>query len=470
MKVSFKRHNLYLLFIAAWLFFLCGGGTKALALSIEEERKMGEQFFLQISNTFQLVEDDFANTYINDLGEYLLSSLETRPFPFRFYIINENDLNAFAGPGGHIFFFTGLIEVMEDVDELAAVMAHEIAHVSARHLAERMEQNTKMQLATLAGLLLGALVGGEARGAIMTGSMAAVMQKQLAYSRDDERQADQLGYKYMSAAGFDPSAMILTLKKIQKGQMMHPNQIPAYLLTHPGGAERMANYDTMMSGDKPIQEKGETQKFRHFYPIFKTILRAKYMESSDAERTFKRELAKDPDSIWAHFGLGIVLRKRREYQAAVDHFHEALRRRPQSLFILRNLAEAYQMMGREDEAIALLSEALRLDPGDRSSLFLLALSYQNIEAYREAIPIYERLTSMAPVKNEVFYNLGISYGRMNRLAQAHYNFGIYFKKEGKIGKARFHFEKAKELSKDDPALGERIEKAQRDLIKESKPL
>ena len=128
------------------------------------------------------------------------------------------------------------------------------------------------------------------------------------------------------------------------------------------------------------------------------------------------------------------------------------------------------MMGREDEAIALLSEALRLDPGDRSSLFLLALSYQNIEAYREAIPIYERLTSMAPVKNEVFYNLGISYGRMNRLAQAHYNFGIYFKKEGKIGKARFHFEKAKELSKDDPALGERIEKAQRDLIKESKPL
>ena len=435
-----------------------------MALSIEEERKMGEQFLVQVSQSLRLVEDDFANTYINDLGQYLLGSLETRPFPFRFYIIQDNDLNAFAGPGGHIFIYTGLIEVMDDIDELAAVTAHEIAHVSARHLSERMEQSTKFQLATLAAILVGALIGGEARGAIVTGSMAAVMQKQLAYSRDDERQADQLGFKYMALAGFEPSAMIETLKKIQKGQMLAPNQTPTYLLTHPGGTERIANYETMMYGDKPlIQEKGETRKYRQFYPVFKAILRAKYMESSEAERAFKLDLRKDPESIWAHFGLGIVLRERREYQKAIDYFHEALRRRPQSLFIMRNLAEAYQLMGRADEAIALLSEALKLEPRDKSALFLMALSYQNMEEYRKAIPIFEKLTAMAPVKDEVFYNLGVSYGRLNRLAQAHYNFGIYFKRVRKIEKSMFHFQKAEDFSKNDPALKRRIKKAKQDL-------
>lgn len=460
MKPAFRRHNFYLIFIAAWIFSATLGESRALALSIEEERQMGQKFLVQITNTFQLVEDDFANTYINDLGQYLLGSLETRPFPFHFYIIKNNDLNAFAGPGGHIFVFTGLIEAMEGVDELAAVIAHEMGHVSARHLAQRLEQNAKFQLATIAAILAGVLIGGEAQGAIVTGSMAAAIQKQLAFSREDERQADQLGFKYMSMAGFDPGAMIKTLKKIEKAQMMASDQIPAYLLTHPGGPERMANYETMMYGDKTlIHETGATTKYREFFPIFKAILRAKYMDSTDAERAFNRDLGKDPESIWAHFGLGIVLRERQEYLKAIDHFHEALKKRPQSLFIIRNLAETYQLMGRGDEAIPLLSEALKLEPEDRTSLYLMALSYQNMEEYEKAIPIFEKLTAMEPVKNEVFYNLGVSYGRLNKLAQAHYNFGIFFKREGKIGQAQFHFQKAEDFSHNDPALKQRIIKA-----------
>ena len=464
MRVAFRKFNYCLIFIMALFFSFNSGGFRAFALSIEEERKMGEQFVVQVSQAFRLVEDDFANSYINDLGQYLLRSLETKPFPFRFYIIQNGDLNAFAGPGGHIFFFTGLIEAMDEVDELAGVLSHEIAHVSARHLSERMEQSTMIQLATLAGVLLGALVGGEASGAIMTGSMAAGMQQQLAYSRNDERQADQLGFKYMAVAGFDPLGMIETLKKLQKGQMLATNQIPTYLLTHPGGSERMANYETMIYGDKPlIQEKGGTTKYRQFFPIFKTILRAKYMEPKEAEKIFKRELGNDPGAVWAHFGLGIVLREMMEYQKAVDHFHKALRKEPRSILILRNLAEAYQSMGREEEAITFLSEALKMQPRDRSSLYLMALAYQNMEEYSKAIPIFEKLTSMKPVKNDVYYNLGVSYGRLNRLAPAHYNFGIYFKNIRKIDKALFHFQKAEDLSKNDPALERPINKVKEGL-------
>jgi tetratricopeptide (TPR) repeat protein len=120
-------------------------------------------------------------------------------------------------------------------------------------------------------------------------------------------------------------------------------------------------------------------------------------------------------------------------------------------------------MGREEEAITLLSEALKIQPRDRSSLYLMALAYQNMEEYSKAIPIFEKLTSMEPVKNDVFYNLGVSYGRLNRLALAHYNFGIYFMNIRKIGKALFHFQKAEDLSKNDPALQRRINKAKEGL-------
>ena len=95
---------------------------------------------------------------------------------------------------------------MGEADELAAVLCHEMGHVAARHLSNRIEQNKKMAFATLAGLLAGALIGGKAAGAIMTGTMAANMQQQLNYSREDERQADQLGFKYMSLSGSIPGA------------------------------------------------------------------------------------------------------------------------------------------------------------------------------------------------------------------------------------------------------------------------
>ena len=460
MKAASRRHKWCLIFIAVWIFFFTAGESVAHGLSIEDETKMGQQFLIQMKSIFQFVDDDFANAYINDLGQYLVGFLETKPFNFHFYLIRSNDLNAFAGPGGHIFIFTGLIDVMDDVDELAAVIAHEMGHVSARHISERLEQNTKFQLATLAAILASALIGGQAQGAIMTGSMAAMMQKQLAYSRDDERQADQLGFKYMSMAGFNPAGMIKTLKKIQREEMVASDHVPAYLLTHPGGPERMANYETMMEGDKQLlHETAATTKYRESFPIFKAILRAKYTDPTDAERAFNRDLAADPDAVWAHFGLGIVFREKEEYSKAVDQFHEALKRRPHSLVIIKNLAEAYQLMGREDEAMPLFSEVLKQDPNDRSALYLMALSYQNLGEYEKSIPIFQKLTSMAPVKNDVYYNLGMSYGKLNQLALAHYNFGIYFKREGKIGKAQFHFQKAEEYARNDPALQERIIKA-----------
>jgi len=467
MKIKSRRIKGIIVLIASTIFLASlfyFGESKAFSLSIEEELILGKKFLANVRSHFDLVDDDFADEYINDMGHYLIKPLETKHFPFHFYIIKDNNLNAFAGPGGHIFIFSGLIEVMDEIDELAAVICHEIGHISARHISQRVEQNKKIGLATMAGVLAGVLIGGEAAGAITTGAVAAGIQKQLSYSRNDERQADQLGFNYTVASGFDPSGMITTLKKLHQGQWSGADRIPPYLLTHPGGSERMSDIEIMLADHNRKPDTKETKRFRELFPFFKTIIRAKYLEPHEAERLFNEELEKDPDSPMAHFGLGIVWKERSEYPRSINHLRKALIGLPESLPILRNLGEAYQLVGQDNEAIAVLEKALEKDNQDRSSLFLLAVSYQQMEEYQKAARLFERLTFMEPVKDEVYYNLGVSYGRQGRLAIAHYNFGIYFKRLKKIQKARFHFQKADDLAKDDPALRGRIREAMKDMV------
>lgn len=432
---------------------------KTFGLSIEDERKLGQEFVAQIRGYFELVDDESANQFITDLGRYLTMPLETKPFPFHFYIIKDNTLNAFAAPGGHIFAFSGLIEAMDNLDELASVICHELGHVTARHISQRIEQSKKIGLATMAGILAGALIGGELAGAIMTGSMAAGVQTQLHYSRNDERQADQLGFKYAKLAGFDPAGLISSLKKIQKGQWFGTEKIPAYLLTHPTGPERMSNLDSMLTHFKPDPPTKETVQLRKRFPLFKTILRAKCMDSQEAERLFRLDLEKNPSSYLANFGLGIVYRNRSQYDLAIRHFRTALKEKPETIPILTNLGETYQMKGQEREALQVLEKAYDLDNQNRSTLFHLAVSYENLEKYEKAIQLFEKLTYLKPVNNEVYYHLGLSYGRQNKLALSHYNLGFYAKKMRKTQDAKFHFQKADSLSGNNPALKKKIHDA-----------
>ncbi|MBN2125124.1 MAG: M48 family metalloprotease [Deltaproteobacteria bacterium] len=429
------------------------------ALSTAEERVFGEEFLYSIRKQFEFVEDEFANDYINELGQHLLTSLDTKLFPYRFYIIRDNTLNAFAAPGGHIFFFSGLIEMMESVDQLAAVICHEIGHISARHLAQRIEQNKKIAIGTMAGALAGALLGGEVGKAVMVGSGAAGIQAQLNYSRDDERQADQLGSKYTYETGFNPVGMIETLKMLERGEWSGVDGIPPYLLTHPSGPERMANLEVLLSGYPPKPDSPKTVKFRRRFPFFKTILRAKTMNPDDAERWFLDEVEKHPDSVLAQFGLGVLWKEKMEYAKALERLKRAMSIEPESLPVLRHLGETYQFLGRDRDSVAVLEKALGIEGRDRAALALLAVSYQNLDEHDKAISLFERLKLMSPVRDDVFYNLGVSYGRIGRLALAHYNFGIYFRRRGEPDKARFHFSKAEELGRNDPALMDRVREA-----------
>jgi tetratricopeptide (TPR) repeat protein len=225
----------------------------------------------------------------------------------------------------------------------------------------------------------------------------------------------------------------------------------------------MANLDAMLSHYKPEAPKKEANRLRKHFPFFKTVLQANCQDSQEAEKLFRLDLKKYASSPLPHFGLGIVYKKRSEYEQAIHHFRTALKEEPASTPILRNLGETYQMEGQYRKAIPILEKALDLDDQDRSTIFLLALSYENIEEYQNAIQLFKKLSYLKPVKNEVYYHLGLSYGRQNKLTLAHYNFGLYFKNLGKNQKARFHFQKAESLSGNNPALRRKIHDAMNGL-------
>jgi predicted Zn-dependent protease len=441
----------------------------ALAVSIDEESAVGEKFLEDMRKQYPFAEDDFVNEYINNIGHYLAKGLDTQPFPFQFYVIRSDDLNAFAGPGGYVFIYTGLINAMDRADELAAVFGHEIGHVYARHLSVRVEQNKKIALGTLAGVLAGVLIGGNASAALMTGSMAAAVQQQLNYSREDERQADQLGFKFMTLAGFDPSGMIELLSALEKGNFEGgANAVPSYLLTHPGGPERISNIQSMMVDYKPKPENSEVARFRKLFPYFKVTVAAKYAEPEVAEKFLKKLAQESPDSAIVNYGYGLMWKEKGDYTKAVEYLEKASRKDAAFLPILRNLGEAYQLMGQDRQAISVLERALKISDADKGTLFLLAGSYQSLEEYGKAAVFYERLASMKPVRDEVYQNLGICYGREGKLAQAHYHFALYFLKLGELKKAKFHFQKAETLAANDPGLRRMIDDAKETLRSKEK--
>jgi beta-barrel assembly-enhancing protease len=446
------------LFLAASI--TCCKLPSARALSIEDEKELGREFLARISRSYPIMENDTALQYLQDLGEYLGTAVDNEPFDLNFYILKNSELNAFAAPGGHIFLHTGLIVSLETADELAAVLTHEIAHVTARHLSQRIAQQQKLTLATAAGMLAGALIGGEAAEAIISGSVAASAQAQLRYSRNDERQADQMGFDYMEGAGFMPEAMLDVLDKIEQSQWRGgSNRVPTYLLTHPGGPERMSSLDLLISHRSEVKSSSKAEEFRKLFPFFQTAVTAASMPPSAAERTFRDRLSRAEgrrQECLAHLGLGMALSSRAKYDEAAFHLESALSLDPQMPLALLALGDTYRMAGRMERAVSILDRALEMNENNQAALYLTGLSYLQMEDYKEAVRYLERLASTHPQKNDVFYQLGIAYGRLKQLARAHYNFGKYFSALFKYPEAVFHFEKAEKLARGNPMLLDRI--------------
>ena len=453
--MKFKRKTIVL----ASIFIIVAGifsPGKGWAITVQQEEELSREFLKVIDKHFELIDDPIIVNYLNNIGNKIIATLPPQPFKYQFYIIKQDDYNAFASPAGHIFFNSGLLMALENEEELAGIVAHEIAHVVSRHISRNIERSKKIGMLTLAGVAAGILLGAggaaEAANAVTVGSVAAGQSIALKYSREDESQADQLGLDCMARAGYHGKGLISVLNKLRSKQWFGENEIPSYLMTHPTSKERMAFIDTWLEQNEFAAPNIDPYEFDRAH----SWLIAMHGDESEAFKKFQEDVKKDSSNPLGHYGYGLVLARSGNRKDAVDHLKEALVHRVFDPYILKDLGRVYFLEGRYTEASNVLKGTANIAKNDPECLFYLGRAQMELGHLAEAATIFEDLVSLRPDYEQTFYYLGQTYGKMGKLGDAHYHLGIYYNKKKNFQNALFHLNRALEKT-DDPSKKATIE-------------
>ena len=209
------------------------GDPSAAVISPIEERNLGRKLMSQARRAFPYVIDPEIDAYIGTLGNRLVANSDLNLQKFNFYLIARSDINAFAIPGGHISINTGLIASTKTESELAGVLAHEIVHVSQRHLPRMIARQKELTLPAAAAIIGGILIGGQAGAAAIVSSNAGLIGDQLSYTRDFEREADAFGMQILVKSGFNANGMPDFFKTLKQKTRLIDSNAPEFLRTHP---------------------------------------------------------------------------------------------------------------------------------------------------------------------------------------------------------------------------------------------
>ncbi len=408
-------------------------------LTVEKEKQLGEEFFLEVQNYYPIATDPFITSYINRVGRRLAAQVGPQSYQYRFFVLDDPTPNAMAVPGGYIFITTGFIRAMEREGELAGVLSHEISHIYARHLAKQMDKSKGVTIATLVGSLAAVLLGGPAAAAILTGTQAAGQSAMLQYSRDHEREADSLGFKWMLKAGYNPRDMINVFRKLSKQRWYQGGEVPIYLSTHPNTDDRLSDFNHQLKFHENNLPPG------HNSPEFEYF--ALKVESACGNphqllRRMTQACIREPKNAACAYGKALALTRLERSEEAVSAFQQASSLAPDNLIIQRELAAHLFERNRYQQALPILLRLSQKQGPDEVVLYYLGRIYQEGRQTDQALAAMERVQSLNPAFVEVYHNLGTLYGEKGRLGLAHYYLGLHSLRARAYPTALFHFNKA----------------------------
>jgi predicted Zn-dependent protease len=392
-------------------------------LSPRDERRYGEQIMQEyIRRDPSFLSDPPSVEYINRLGYQLVAASAARHIDFEFFLIKDPTINAFALPGGFIGVHTALVLTAQDESELASVLAHEIGHVQQRHLARslaRQRDSTMIALGSILLALLASRSGGQGTEAALAVGQAAAISRQLAFSRDDEREADRVGFGILVNAGFDPQGMPDFFGRMQQGMRAYASVAPAYLQTHPLTVERIADMQGRVR-DQHTHQHADGIEFQLVRARLRVLQDDTSLGLRDALATFQDQIAHHSanSEMAPWYGSAFALLKMHEPQKALEAARTARRlakdpsamldsmvelasyeaaasdagresalsmardnasRFPLSRTLATDYADLLQRSGRHGQAIAFLRDQLALSHSDPDFYRLLGASHAALE-------------------------------------------------------------------------------------------
>ena len=439
---------------AAGHAFFFGGVT------IKDEKEMGRKFDTMVRANLPIVEDPEISKYCRDLVERIARSISPQIFPFTTSVILHNALNAFAVPGGYVYVFTGLLMNFESEDQVAGVLCHELAHVTQRHVANRLERAQVISLGSLLLAVAGVAAGGSAGGGIAAASIGAGQSAMLNYSRADETEADQIGMQYLMKAGYPPQGLVGGFKILRQKTLMTGSNVPTYLSTHPAIGDRINGLDARIR-NLPREVVSRVPDNRRFKRM-QLLLWGRY---GDPVVALQRLRGDDALSL---MGRGMVLSRQNNVKEAAKCFDAAVAKAPEDALVLREAGIFHYRRGDMGLAKPLLNGALSRDRKDYMASFFLARMLDDEGRHAQAQEQFKDVLRAVPDDAEVHEAMARSYGAAGDEARAyiHLTYSAMFSHRRKL--AERYLEKARSLAKGAPREFERLDaryKERREIMK-----
>ena len=344
------------------------GSPASSALSLDDEYRIGLQVMRQLRDEGQIIEDPEATEYLQALGSRIVAQATgDSAQKFQFFFVRDDTINAFALPGGFIGVNYGLVLSTRNESQLAGVLAHEIAHVTQRHIARRVASQGRASIATMAAILAAILVGaatGSSDAALGGVAMAqgAAMQQQINFTRANENEADRVGMGFLAAAGFDPYGMpdfFETMGRRTGLQGTGRNALPEILQSHPVTTNRIAESRSRAAQFRDLHQTPESVS----YSLTRERLRVLSTPAEDNVRRYYEERRDHQDqTVGEEYGEALANYQAGNSRASLDTLTSLAREYPQVPMLQSTLGQALMGAGATDEALDTFRRALALSP------------------------------------------------------------------------------------------------------------
>ena len=442
------------------------GDTTSGIISQQQEHELGRAWLRAYRSRINEHHDPLLSNYLEQLLYKLASNSQLEDRRLELITINNSSMNAFAVPGGVIGIHTGLFRYAKTEHQLSSVLAHEIAHLSQRHFARRVEEQRKNTAKSLAGMLaslvLAATVGGDAGMAGLTATTAAGQQSMLRYSRQNEQEADRLGLKTMMASGMDPRAMAAMFEEMLRITRYTGSKPPEFLLTHPLTENRVADAKNRIN-QLPQKQYLDNPEF-HLMRVRALI--AIDNNASVSLNRFQHELKGDAlSSNAARYGVALSHTTLGNYKQAEKAIDQLLKKSPNNLTYKMADIEIDRAQKRFNLAIRKTKQLLDFQPDSYPLRLSLAETYLKAQRYIESEQTLDTLALSHPNTPEVWFQLAEVRGLAGNISGVHKARAQYFILNGVFDKARDQLGYARRLLVNDFKQTAIIDQQLRDLAK-----
>ena len=410
------------------------GESSQAEFSPQTERKLGDSFMREIRRDPAYIEDPEVTEYIRAVGRRLIAATpETAGIDFEFFAVRDPNINAFAMPGGYVGVHSGLITAAMVESEFASVLAHEMAHVTQRHIARQLQNQSQIGALSMVGMVLAMLAAKSnpqvAQAAVVAGTAAPVAAF-LNYSRDFEREADRVGYQILRAANYDVQAMPTFFERLQRNTRLYENNAPGYLRTHPLTTERIADMQNRAREAGPVKLQPDSRDFQ----IVRAKLRAQQGDAREAVAFFQEALqdGRYADRGAARYGYVVALLRARDFERARAQWAE-LRKGADAHPMYDTLgAQLYFAVGEPAAAVQLLEKSIKTYPHSVIVRLAYAEALQQTGKHRDAVALLRDLRADRPHELHLYQLLAQSYSALGQRVEQHRTLAEYYYMQGSL--------------------------------------